>query len=50
MSQVADLFRRTGKLALVTGSPTGIGHALARGLGRTGARIVLNGRDPDRLG
>lgn len=50
MSQAAELFGLTGRLALVTGSSTGIGFALARGLGKAGTRIVLNGRDPDRLG
>lgn len=40
-----DLFRLTGKRALVTGSSRGIGHALARGLQAAGAELVLNGRD-----
>ena len=36
----------TGKVALVTGSTSGIGLATARQLGRAGARVVvLNGRD-----
>jgi len=43
------LFDLTGRLALVTGSSRGIGYALAGGLARAGARIVLNGRDADRL-
>ena len=33
-----------GKLALVSGSTKGIGHAIAVGLAREGARVVLNGR------
>ena len=43
------LFDLTGKTALVTGSSQGIGYALARGLGRAGARVVLNGRDEAKL-
>jgi gluconate 5-dehydrogenase len=42
-------FRLDGRLALVTGSSTGIGLALARGLGQAGAHVVLNGRDGERL-
>jgi gluconate 5-dehydrogenase len=45
----AALFDLSGRTALVTGSSRGIGLAIARGLGRAGARIVLNGRDRDRL-
>lgn len=41
-----DLSDRT---ALITGSSQGIGLALARGLAEHGARIVLNGRDRDKL-
>ncbi len=44
-----ELFDLTGLRALVTGSTQGIGYSLAEGLGRAGARIVLNGRDPARL-
>lgn len=43
------LFDLGGRRALVTGSSQGIGLALARGLGRAGASLVLNGRDTDRL-
>ena len=45
----ATTFRLDGRLALVTGSSTGIGLALARGLGQAGAPLVLNGRDEARL-
>ncbi|KQT84036.1 SDR family oxidoreductase [Aurantimonas sp. Leaf443] len=38
------LFDLTGRRALITGSSQGIGYALAEGLGRAGASIVLNGR------
>ena len=44
-----DTFRLDGRIALITGSSTGIGYALARGLGQAGATLVLNGRDAARL-
>ncbi len=34
-----------GRVALVTGAARGLGFALARGLARAGALVVLNGRD-----
>ena len=34
----------SGKTALVTGSTTGIGHAIARGLAAAGAEVTVNGR------
>ncbi|KZM48774.1 SDR family oxidoreductase [Labrenzia sp. OB1] len=45
-----SLFDLSGKRALVTGSSQGIGFALAGGLARAGAQIVLNGRDAAKLG
>src|SRR4051812_20599558 len=33
-----------GKLALVSGSTAGIGHAIAETLAREGARVIVNGR------
>ncbi len=39
----------TGKRALVTGSSQGIGLAIATGLARAGAAVVLTGRDAGRL-
>ena len=39
------LFSLAGRVALVTGSSQGIGFALAEGLARQGATIVLNGRN-----
>ena len=38
-------FKLQGKRALVTGSTQGIGFAIARGLAREGAAVVVNGRD-----
>jgi gluconate 5-dehydrogenase len=49
LNDVLKLFDLTGKTALITGSSTGIGLALARGLGGAGARVVLNGRNEARL-
>jgi NAD(P)-dependent dehydrogenase (short-subunit alcohol dehydrogenase family) len=39
----------TGRQALVTGSSQGIGLAIATGLARAGAAVVLTGRDAGRL-
>ncbi|SDE99833.1 SDR family NAD(P)-dependent oxidoreductase [Limimaricola pyoseonensis] len=36
-----------GKLALVTGAGRGLGAAIAEGMARSGARLVLVDRDPD---
>jgi gluconate 5-dehydrogenase len=44
-----ELFKLDGRIALVTGSSQGIGLALARGLAAAGARVILNGRDTERL-
>jgi gluconate 5-dehydrogenase len=44
-----SLFDLIGRIALVTGSSQGIGLAMAAGLARAGARVVLNGRDAAKL-
>lgn len=44
----STLFDLTGRTALVTGSTQGIGHALAEGLAEHGARVIINGRNPER--
>ncbi|MEV4392791.1 SDR family NAD(P)-dependent oxidoreductase [Nonomuraea sp. NPDC049607] len=38
-----------GKTALITGSTGGIGKETARGLAALGARVILVGRDPERV-
>jgi gluconate 5-dehydrogenase len=49
MSMANGSFDLTGKIALVTGAYRGLGFAIAQGLARAGATVVLNGRKPDRL-
>ncbi|MEO9167118.1 MAG: SDR family oxidoreductase [Aestuariivirga sp.] len=44
-----ELFNLNGKRALITGSSQGIGLALAEGLGRVGATLIINGRDKVKL-
>lgn len=43
------LFRLDGRVALVTGSTRGIGHAMAVGLADQGATVVLHGSSPTNL-
>ena len=43
------LFDMAGKTALVTGSSRGLGRAMAEGLAAAGAKIILNGVNPERL-
>ncbi|WP_174803595.1 SDR family oxidoreductase [Martelella limonii] len=45
---MSDIFRLDGKLALVTGSSQGIGHALLSGLAAQGAIPVVNNRNAER--
>ena len=44
-----QLFDLTGKAALISGSSQGIGLALAKGLASAGAKVILNGRNPEKL-
>jgi len=48
MSQTAHPFDLTGKVALVTGSTTGLGKVMARALGQAGATVALNYANNDR--
>jgi len=43
-------FRLDGKAAIVTGASSGIGVAAAEAMARAGARLLLVGRDEERLG
>ncbi|MDX1580469.1 MAG: SDR family oxidoreductase [Alphaproteobacteria bacterium] len=38
-----------GKTALVCASSDGLGHACAMALAEAGARVIMNGRDPEKL-
>ncbi|TCC96868.1 SDR family NAD(P)-dependent oxidoreductase [Pedobacter psychroterrae] len=44
-----ELFNIKNKVALVTGSSGGLGAAFARGLCEHGARVILNGRNQEKL-
>ncbi len=44
-----NLFDLTGKRALITGATHGLGMAMARALGKAGAKLIINGHSPERL-
>ena len=43
------LFDLSGRTALVTGSSRGLGRAMAEGLGRAGARLLVNGTNAETV-
>ena len=46
---MTELFSLEGRTAMVTGASRGLGHAIALGLARAGASLVLAARDGDKL-
>ncbi|WP_215224120.1 gluconate 5-dehydrogenase [Echinicola shivajiensis] len=44
-----DLFDLTGKVALVTGATHGLGMAMAKALGKSGAILIVNGHTPAKM-
>ena len=44
-----DLFNLAGRVALVTGGSKGLGKAMARGLARAGADVLISSRHEDEL-
>jgi NAD(P)-dependent dehydrogenase (short-subunit alcohol dehydrogenase family) len=49
MAHTVDLFDLSGRHAVVTGASRGIGFAIAQGLARRGASVVITGRKADTL-
>ncbi len=45
----ASMFDLSGRVALVTGAYRGLGFAIASGMAKAGAHVVLNGRKADAL-
>lgn len=41
--------RLAGKKAIVSGSTSGMGYAIAKGLAKAGASVIINGHNEDRL-
>ena len=46
---IQDLFKLTGRAALVTGGSKGIGKAIARGFAEAGADVLISSRHEDDL-
>ena len=49
MAASFELFSLQGRIALITGSSQGIGFALARGLAEHGVKVIINGRDRNKV-
>jgi gluconate 5-dehydrogenase len=47
--QAKELFDLSGKITLVTGSGGGLGLVMARGLANYGAKVILHGRDQEKV-
>jgi NAD(P)-dependent dehydrogenase (short-subunit alcohol dehydrogenase family) len=48
-SMYENLFKLTGKVALVTGGSKGLGKAMARGLAEAGADVIISSRHEEEL-
>ena len=44
-----DMFDLNGQVALITGATHGLGMAMAKGLGKAGATLVINGNTPAKM-
>ncbi len=44
-----NLFSLAGKKAIISGSTSGMGYAIAKGLAEAGASVIINGHNEDRL-
>jgi gluconate 5-dehydrogenase len=49
MHSYLNTFSLAGKIALITGAGRGLGLEVARAMAGSGAHVILNGRDGDRL-
>jgi gluconate 5-dehydrogenase len=47
MTDPQSWFNLSGKCALITGSYRGIGYAMAEALGKSGAKVIINGRSKE---